>query len=125
MNFLAICIQCGETKKAAYQKCNACGFDPAQREEDLVKSVYLSVGRYEDEEDRQRYLEELRLMGRTLREGDEMIEYDPLELNRLEKQRRVIDAIPTSAPWGAVLRFLLPGIILLAILWFAIFLLRR
>lgn len=125
MLFDAICIRCGEPKRTAYQRCGHCAFDPAQNEDALVKSVYLSLGRYEDEDDRHRYREELALMGRALREGGDPIDYDLAELSRLLAQKRLLDSIPPSAAWGVLFRFFLPAVIFLGILWLVVYLLRR
>ncbi len=121
----AICIRCGEPKRAPYEQCGHCEFDPSQNEDDLVKSVYLSLGRYEDDADIRRYEGELVLMGRALREGDKLIDYDPEELSRLRAQKQLLDSIPPSAVWGAVFRLFLPAVIFLGVLWFLVYLLRR
>jgi hypothetical protein len=42
----ATCIKCGDPKKLPWQTCDKCGFVPEG--EDLVKSVYCSVGRFTD-----------------------------------------------------------------------------
>ena len=85
--------------------------------------MYLSLGRYENDDDIRRYEGELVLMGRALREGDELIDYDPEELSRLRAQKQRVDSIPLTAVWGAVFRFFLPAIIFLGVLWFLIYLL--
>ena len=125
MPIQAICIRCGERKRAAYQRCGHCEFDPSQNGDDLVKSVYLSLDRYEGDDDRRRYEGELVLMGRALREGGELIDYEPAELSRLRAQKQLVDSIPPRAVWDAVFRLFLPAVIFLGILWLVVYLLRR
>jgi len=47
------------------------------------------------------------------------------ELDRLRKQKHLVEAVPMSAVWGAVFRFFLPAVIFLAILWGLVILLEE
>ena len=105
----AICISCGTRKSAPWKKCSHCGLDPSTDEMALVKSVYLSVGRFEDPDQQRRYSEELEHLGTSLRDGG-VVEYDGGELHRLRKQKKALDGVPMSSVWGAVFRLFLPGI---------------
>jgi uncharacterized membrane protein YvbJ len=55
----ALCPRCGTPKKRPWKKCSNCGLDPANDEDALVKSVYLSVERFEDADDRRRHGKEM------------------------------------------------------------------
>lgn len=115
----AICLRCGSPKKQPWKRCGGCGYDPAQEEMSLVKSVYLSLGRFEDAADRAAYREELDDIGQRIRAGESVI-FDEEVLQRLKAQKRLVESVPLSAVWFAVLRLFLPAIggllVLLAIL---------
>ncbi len=126
----AICISCGARKRTAYQRCRRCGFDPTKDDTSLVKSVYLSTGRYysgsetEGEAAEQaRYSTELDHIAELLESGHE-IEYDADELARLREQLRLVRSVPRIAVWGAVFRLFLPAFVLGAILLVLVVVLR-
>lgn len=119
----AICPRCGTPKKRPWKKCSNCGLDPAHDEDALVKSVYLSVERFEDGGDRRRYSKELDDLTVRIRAG-ESPSFDPEVLNRLRKQKRLVESVPSSAVWGAVFRLFLPAIVVVVIL-VVIIVLRR
>lgn len=101
----AICVRCGYAKSKPWRKCRHCGLDPTQDDEALVRSVYLSTGRYDTEEDQRAYEEELDAVGRAIRSGGS-VTYDSAELERLRGQRR---AVENYAPWSVVWRLFLPA----------------
>lgn len=110
---MAICIRCGAKKKRPYHKCRSCGLDPKGDEAALVRSVYLSTGRYEDPDEAGRYVEELERHAAAIRAGQE-VAYDEDELARLRRQKHLVESVPFSAVLGAMFRSFLPGILLLA-----------
>lgn len=112
MTVRAFCIQCGGEKAAPWQRCRVCGFDPTVDEMSLAKSVYLSSGRYDTAEQAREHDGELDELARRIRSGDQ-IDYDPDDLERLAKQRQMVESIPARAVWGAVVRFFLPGVALI------------
>jgi hypothetical protein len=118
----AICIRCGASKEAPYARCNACGFEPRD-DSDLVKSVYLSAGRFDPSKSPESYQAELQTLANTLSSGG-AVEYTPSELIRLESQLRSFRAVPTRTVWGAVGRLFLPAAIVLAALAALVFALR-
>lgn len=87
----------------------------------MVKSVYLSIGRYPDGDERQReYAQTLTEIADQIRRGTEpQFEHD--ELERLRAEREFVRSVPARAVWGAVAQFFLPAVIvigvLLAVLW--------
>jgi glycine betaine/proline transport system permease protein len=105
----SICPRCGTPKRRPWRACDTCGLDPAQDEEALVESVYLSIERFEDGDDRRRYGEVLRDLSARIRAG-ESPEFDAAVLDELRKQRRLVSSVPASAVWGAVFRLFLPVI---------------
>lgn len=119
----ALCARCGSAKRRPWRKCGQCGLDPSDDEELLVQSVYLSVERFEDGGDRRRYGKELDDLTVRIRAG-ESPSFDPEVLNRLRKQKRLVESVPSSAVWGAVFRLFLPAIVVVVIL-VVIIVLRR
>jgi hypothetical protein len=119
----AICIACGGRKRLPWQICNDCGLDPTKDEMLLVKSVYLSTGRYDDDSKRQEYAGELEVLGSRISKG-QPIEFDDEELARLLAQKRLVESVPMRAVWGAIFRTFFPGIIFLLILFAIVFVLR-
>lgn len=111
----AVCPRCGTSKNRPWKKCSTCGLDPAQDEEWLVKSVYLSVERFEDGDDRRRYGIELEELAVRMRAGEKP-DFDPAVLKKLRKQKRLVERVPASAAWGAVFRLFLPAIIVVIVL---------
>jgi methylphosphotriester-DNA--protein-cysteine methyltransferase len=119
----AVCIRCANRKAAGYRKCTRCGLDP--RGEDLVKSVYLSVDRFEDGTDRKRYAKELDPVAVDLERGQQPF-YIEAELARLRKQKATLEQSDVSTSrmlYGLYLIFR-PAIIGFAILVCAYFLIR-
>jgi len=121
----AICISCGTAKGAPWRTCPRCGLDPTRDDELLVRSVYLSTSRYTGDECEEAlaYSKKLDDLGRMLSSGGK-IEYDESEIARLWSQLKLIRSIPRSAVWGALLRFLLPGLVFVGGLWVLYFVLR-
>lgn len=126
----AICISCGARKIAPYEKCCHCGLDPSKDDTLLVKSVYLSTGRYvsgdetEEEADQQkRYSKELDRFGQMLENG-QPIEYDDEEMARLQKNLDLMRSISRPRVWGALFRFAIPGMIFVGAIWLVYILLR-
>ena len=94
----AICIQCGESKGLPWKRCRRCAFDPTTSKDALVRSVYFSTGRFDDEEDAARYERVLDDHARTIRGGGS-VEVDSIEYARLAKQQ---DAVQTVG-WRKIL----------------------
>ena len=119
----ALCPRCGTTKKRPWEACKRCGLDPAADEDALLRSVYLSVERFDDGDERRRYRRELDALGERLRAG-RSVAFDEAELGKLRERKRLVESVPAAAVWGAVFRLFLPVIVVVAIL-VAILLLRR
>jgi hypothetical protein len=109
----AICLKCGDWKPAPYTRCSNCGFQPKPGSHDEIKSVYLSVGRFENLEEQERYLVELERTSESLQKG-ESPKFDLQELERLEEQRRLAASVSPRQAWFAVFRLFLPAITILA-----------
>lgn len=112
----AICVRCGHAKSKPWATCERCGLDPVADEEVLVKSVYLSTGRFVAPEEKARYRGELDRIGAAI-EGGAQPAFIDAELVRLRAQRGLVKQIPPSTAWGAVLRLFLPAIGLLILLF--------
>lgn len=112
---VAICIRCGSPKDTPWKQCRACGFDPTEDDVDLAKSVYLSLARFQSDEERRRYQVELEQVALAIQDGSTP-EFDGNEIDRLLQERDTIKAVPLSAVWGAVVRLFAPGLVLLVLL---------
>jgi hypothetical protein len=86
-----------------------------------VRSVYLSLGRFEGELERDRYAAELTETAATLKTGG-AVAFIPSELERLSKQLRVVRSVTPRMAWGAIGRLFLPAAVfivaLVTIAWF-------
>ena len=118
----AICIRCGTSKRAPWLVCRTCRLRPVG--EDLVKSVYCSVGRFESADEQAEYRAALERHRETLRSGGS-IAFDEGELDRLRRQSRLTAAVRARRVWGAVFRFFLPGIAFLGLLFGLVALLKH
>lgn len=112
----AICVNCGAKKSAPWKPCKACGLDPQGDEELLLRSVYLSLGRFEDETDQERYGQELDKIGRAIAGGEAFL-FEPGELTRLRSQLRAFQQIPLSAVLWTLFLWALPGLLIIIGLW--------
>ncbi len=106
---------CGTPKKGPWKRCNSCGLDPTQDEDALVKSVYLSVERFDGGNDRRRYGRELGDLAVRMRAG-ERPDFEPAALEELRKQKRLVESVSASAAWGAVFRLFFPAIVVVIVL---------
>ena len=99
----AICLQCGAIKQRPYVACPQCGFDPSGDEEALVRSVYLSTGRFHDDEaEQERYANQLKDVSELIRRGEEP-EFDPAELSRLRQQYHDVRSVTLRAVFWSLL----------------------
>ena len=110
----AVCIRCGAAKEVPWDVCAECSFEPKDSEE-LVRSVYLSTGRYDDNADKELYRRSLTDVSHQIRRGVEA-DYDEAELARLREQRRLVNSVPMRAVWGAVFRLFLPALLVIVVL---------
>jgi hypothetical protein len=111
----ALCPRCGASKKRPWRKCASCGLDPKADEDALVESVYLSVERFDEGDDRKRYAKELDELAVRMRAGERPA-FDARAIARLRRQKRLVESVPYSAVWGAVFRLFFPAIVVLAVL---------
>ena len=119
----AVCLRCGSQKGSPRRPCSSCRFDPSLDASDLIKSVYLSVGRYDDSDRQAEYTKELEGVGERIRRGEAPV-FDAAELTRLERQRASIRAVPPSAVWRALLEFFLPALGFLVLIFGLTWLIR-
>lgn len=120
----SICLSCGAIKREAWKKCSACSFNPSADADAMVKSVYLSTGRFQEAEDIKAYEKELDVLASKLR-NKESIEFDEEELARLSQQRADVLSVPPSAAWKVLFRFFLPSLIFIAVLVTAAIVIRK
>lgn len=101
----AVCIVCGGGKSSPWEVCSSCKFDPRSSSESLVKSVYLSTGRFEEMDRKDNYRNELSNISIKIRSG-ELLEYETHDIMRLRDQLKFVNRIQWYEPWVAVLEFL-------------------
>jgi hypothetical protein len=111
----AVCVRCGAIKPLPYETCIDCGFQPEHDSEDLVKSVYLSTGRYDSPTDQTRYEAELRHMSQQIAKGIDLA-YDENDLMRLRAQKAEVECVDERAAVRYVFRILFPGFVFILIL---------
>ena len=104
----AICIKCGARKSNPYEKCPDCAFDPQHDREDLVKSVYLSLGRFDSQIDKEKYDDQLSCYSARLRSGLS-VEYDQAEIERLDMQLTEVEALDDKSILNYLLRVFFPA----------------
>lgn len=104
----AICLKCGEEKNFPWENCSSCNFIPSGS--DLIKSVYLSQGRFDDEKMQNEYKEELKKYSLQIKKNVK-IRYDKNELKRLGKEKIIIEKFNPSI-FSILFNFFLPSVIL-------------
>ena len=119
----ARCIRCGNRKRASFSRCTRCGLKP--QGEDVVKSVYLSEERFEDDGDRERYARELDRVAANLEQGQPPF-YIEAELERLRQEKQAFEEFDASPRTllRALFRIFRPLIIGFALLFAVYFLFR-
>lgn len=100
----AVCIVCGEEKRSPWKICKSCGFDPNSSPDALVKSVYLSTGRYEDRADKDIYKDHLLKFSEDIKSGISVY-YEECDILRLTKQMDSVISITWHALSIVVLKF--------------------
>lgn len=102
--------------------CGLCGFAPVG--EDLVKSVYCSVGSFADDpEEETKFEGEIGQISRDIQAGKE-VHYDESELQRLREQQMDVETASKSA-FVYLFRVFFPAIVFLAILYLLVALLHK
>jgi len=120
----AICIRCGAKKPKGLNRCRSCGLDPKSDNDLALKSVYLSIGRFtEDEERQQLYERELDAMSQSIREGT-VPEFADADLQRLARERELVKALTPKRAAYYLFRTFLPAFLLLGILYAIMFALK-
>lgn len=110
----AICLRCGETKDAPDEKCGGCGYHPKDNES-LVKSVYLSIGRYDAPAKQMEYRYELQKLAKQIREGN-IVAFDSVEIIRLQKQKIEVETVSDLGGVRYLTKVFLPGFLFLLLL---------
>jgi hypothetical protein len=118
----SICIRCGAAKKLPWNKCRRCSFLP--KDDDLVKSVYCSIGRFDEPDDAADYEKELEEMSSALARGEPIV-YDEAELERLREQRRLVGSVRGPDLLLALFRIFLPAILFIAVMLLLIMLFKK
>lgn len=83
----AICIRCGAPKRDPAHACGRCSLDPTSDPESLVRSVYLSIRRFDDPRQQAAYRPRLLQLAQFLEARIPVI-LDEGELQRLRERGR-------------------------------------
>lgn len=119
----AICVRCGAAKPHATKTCKRCNVDPTVDDALLVRSVYLSLARFESPDDHPDYESELAELARNIEAGSE-IDFDERELTRLREQLLAVKQVSWPDVLRALVRIFLPAFVVLAAIYGAILTLR-
>lgn len=119
----AICLQCGAKKRKPYAECARCGYQPHD-DKSLIRSVYLSIHRYEDPQEQDRYADELDVIAERLATS-QGYDFDEGDLRRLREQWQEMAAVTNSMLISALARCFLPGVLLVGGLLLLVLLLRN
>jgi hypothetical protein len=106
----SICLCCGNCKEVPYEKCIACGFQPSDEDGSLVKSVYLSLGRYDTPCEQSRYEPILNALAEKIAQGEE-IAFDCDDLRRLDEQKETVKDINDAVVMQYLFRVFFPGLL--------------
>lgn len=112
----AICIRCGAEKAHPYDRCGDCRFEPARDSDDIAESLYLSEFRFSEPDAIERWLGELEAIAERLRRR-ESYHVEPAELQRMRSVAVSLASQPASVAYKALLRYFLPALVLLALVW--------
>jgi hypothetical protein len=118
----AICIRCGTSKEAPWRKCRKCGLSPLG--DDLAKSVYCSLGRFNNDEDQSAQESELKSLSTILKQGG-TIDYNTTELERLKLQQTQVGSVSWTTIMFYLFRVFLPAILFLTLLFLLVAYLKR
>jgi hypothetical protein len=119
----AICVRCGNKKSTPWEKCGRCDCDPSRDEDTLVKSVYLSVGRFREPNAKARYRTDLDRISDALEAGEQPT-FQEGELARLKAEKAFVESVRPSVAWAAILRLFLPALGFLMLLFGIAYMIR-
>lgn len=116
---IAVCIRCGNIKRSSVAKCAVCHFQPNDAE-DKARSLILSTAYEIDGEYRGKTKEELQAIAAAIANG-EQYSFDDAEVRSVVEYAERVLAVPTKRLVIDGLRWLLPPILVLAIVYFVLF----
>jgi predicted ATP-dependent serine protease len=119
---LSICIICGTEKKRPIDKCTKCGFEP-KTDEEKAKSLMLSTAYEINGEYRGKTVEELKGIAAEIQEKGRH-EFDANEVKAVIAYAQQVLAIPVQRLIIDGLRWIVPPIAILAIVY-VLLLLKR
>lgn len=120
----AVCISCGESKSHPWDVCNSCKFSPGDNLQLLVKSAYLSVGRYEDRRDQDIYRIDLLKIGQGIKSGSDTY-FNKSDIDRLTHQLIMVKGVKWYQPWICVGEYFVKYTIKASIVFCVIFLIAK
>ncbi len=115
----AVCIRCGNIKRNPAAKCAVCHFQP-QDAEDKARSLILSTAYEIDGEYRGKTKEELQAIAAAIANGRPYT-FDGAEVRSVVEYAERVLAVPAKQLAIDGLRWLLPPILVLAVVYFVLF----
>ena len=116
---LAVCIRCGNIKRNPAANCSVCHFQP-QTAEDKARSLILSTAYEIDGEYRGKAKEELQAIAASIATGQPYV-FDDAEVRSVVEYVERVLAVPAKRLAIDGLRWLLPPILVLAVVYFVLF----
>jgi predicted ATP-dependent serine protease len=115
---VAVCIRCGNIKRNPSGQCAVCHFQPREAE-DKARSLILSTAYEIDGEYRGKTKDELQAIAASIKKGQQYSFEDSEIRSVVEYADRVL-AVPAKRLAIDGLRWLLPPILVLAMVYFAL-----
>ena len=116
---LAVCIRCGNIKRGTAAKCAVCHFQPVAAE-DKAKSLILSTAYEIAGEYRGKTKEELQDIASAIAQG-QLYVFDAAEVRSVVEYAERVLAVPATRLAIDGLRWLLPPILVLFVVYFLLF----
>ncbi|UMR29607.1 hypothetical protein MJ904_21530 [Massilia sp. MB5] len=115
----AICIRCGHEKDSLPERCPSCGFAP-RSDEDKARALILSLDYEIGGEYRGKSKEELRAIGAAIAQGQPYA-FDEAEVRSVLAYARAVLNIPPRKLLLDGVRWLVPPLLLLALIYLLLF----
>jgi hypothetical protein len=107
----AVCVSCGEWKSAPWATCGACGLNPEIDEKTLAQSVYFSAARFDTDEERLQWQQELVRIS-----TGNLPTVPPEEIDRLTSQYRAVQEVGSSNIAKGLFQIFWPALALIMVL---------
>ena len=114
----SICIKCGKEKETPSDICPHCYNAPSSEARELARHYYLSVDRFTEPEDKEKYYHELLRISKDIRSGNEP-RFDLDELDRLAAELKANETnLPIRHYIGMILFILICFTIMFCVIYY-------